>query len=47
MPTAFFAGRFDPITNGHLDIALRAAELFEHVVVVTHFIELNNDAYPN
>jgi pantetheine-phosphate adenylyltransferase len=30
---ALFAGRFDPVTNGHLDIALRAAELFENVVV--------------
>ena len=33
MPTAFFAGRFDPITNGHLDIVKRAARLFDQVVV--------------
>jgi pantetheine-phosphate adenylyltransferase len=33
MPTAFFAGRFDPVTNGHLDIAIRAANLFDKVVV--------------
>ncbi|HLF71554.1 MAG TPA: adenylyltransferase/cytidyltransferase family protein, partial [Dehalococcoidia bacterium] len=32
MPTAFFAGRFDPVTNGHLDIARRAADLFEKLV---------------
>jgi pantetheine-phosphate adenylyltransferase len=30
---AFFAGRFDPVTNGHLDIAKRAAALFEKVVI--------------
>lgn len=33
MTTALFAGRFDPVTNGHLDTALRAAALFESVVV--------------
>ena len=33
MPTAFFAGRFDPVTNGHLDIARRAADLFENLVI--------------
>ena len=33
MTIAFFAGRFDPVTNGHLDIARRAAALFESVVV--------------
>jgi len=30
---ALFAGRFDPVTNGHLDIAKRASALFERVVV--------------
>jgi pantetheine-phosphate adenylyltransferase len=30
---ALFAGRFDPVTNGHLDIALRGAALFEQVIV--------------
>jgi pantetheine-phosphate adenylyltransferase len=33
MPTAFYAGRFDPIHNGHLDIIRRAAALFDHVIV--------------
>lgn len=33
MTIALFAGRFDPVTNGHLDTALRAAELFDELVV--------------
>lgn len=33
MPAALFAGRFDPVTNGQLDIARRAAGLFERLVV--------------
>ena len=33
MITAVFAGRFDPVTNGHLDIARRAAVLFEDLVI--------------
>jgi len=34
LPTkAVFAGRFDPVTNGHLDIARRAAALFDSLVV--------------
>jgi pantetheine-phosphate adenylyltransferase len=31
--TALFPGTFDPFTNGHLDLARRAAKLFERVVV--------------
>jgi pantetheine-phosphate adenylyltransferase len=31
--TALFPGTFDPITNGHLDLALRAVRQFDRVVV--------------
>lgn len=33
MTTAVYPGRFDPVTNGHLDIARRAARLFARLVV--------------
>ena len=33
MTVALYPGTFDPITNGHLDIAVRAARLFEQVVI--------------
>lgn len=31
--TAIYPGTFDPITNGHHDLARRAAGIFEHVIV--------------
>lgn len=31
--TALYAGSFDPLTNGHLDIIKRASELFDKVIV--------------
>ena len=31
--TAVYPGTFDPITNGHVDLMLRAAPLFDRVVV--------------
>ena len=31
--TVVYAGTFDPITNGHIDLVERAAKLFERVVV--------------
>ncbi|MEO8071334.1 MAG: pantetheine-phosphate adenylyltransferase [Acidobacteriota bacterium] len=31
--TAVFAGSFDPLTNGHVDIITRSARLFDRVVI--------------
>jgi len=31
--TTIYPGAFDPITNGHLDIATRAAKLFKKVII--------------
>ena len=33
MTVAVYAGTFDPITNGHLDVAIRAAKLFDKVYI--------------
>jgi len=34
MPTALYPGTFDPITFGHIDIAGRAASIFNQVIAV-------------
>ncbi len=36
MPIALYPGSFDPIHSGHIDIAERAARLFERVVVAVY-----------
>jgi len=33
MKTAIYPGTFDPITNGHLDVITRGAQLFDRVIV--------------
>ena len=33
MKTALFPGSFDPVTNGHVDIIKRAADIFDEVTV--------------
>ncbi len=39
MVAALYPGRFDPVTNGHVDIAQRAATLFDRVVVAVYDLE--------
>jgi pantetheine-phosphate adenylyltransferase len=33
LTTAVYPGRFDPVTNGHIDIVRRAVKLFDQLVV--------------
>ena len=41
MTTALYPGSFDPVTNGHLDIAKRAATLFDEVVMAVYSVPDN------
>lgn len=41
MAIAMFPGRFDPVTNGHRDIARRAARMFERVIVAVADLRAN------
>ncbi|MBI4329115.1 MAG: pantetheine-phosphate adenylyltransferase [Chloroflexi bacterium] len=36
MIKALYPGSFDPVTNGHLDVVTRAANLFDEVVVAVY-----------
>lgn len=36
MTTAVYPGTFDPVTLGHLDIATRAARLFDKVIIAVY-----------
>ena len=42
MPRAIYPGTFDPVHNGHIDIATRAAGLFEHLTVAIYARPLKN-----
>lgn len=33
MKTVIYAGTFDPVTNGHIDLVERAAKLFDKVII--------------
>lgn len=36
MNLAIYPGTFDPITNGHVDVARRAANLFDNVIIAVY-----------
>ena len=42
MAKAIYPGSFDPVHNGHLDIAIRASKLFEKVIVAVYDKPLKN-----
>lgn len=42
MRLCIYPGTFDPFTNGHLDVLLRAAKLFDHVTVAVALSSTKN-----
>lgn len=43
MTTALYAGSFDPVTNGHIDIIKRSAAIFDRLIVV---VAINTNKQP-
>ena len=39
---AIYSGTFDPITNGHLDIIKRAANIFDEVIIAVAKVNSKN-----
>ena len=43
---AVYAGRFDPVTNGHLDIVRRASRIFERVIIAVYDAPADKTLFP-
>nr|MBA3531626.1 adenylyltransferase/cytidyltransferase family protein [Ardenticatenales bacterium] len=46
MTKAIYPGTFDPITYGQIDIAHRATELFDEVVIAVYARPTKNELFP-
>jgi pantetheine-phosphate adenylyltransferase len=46
LTTAIYPGSFDPITNGHVDIARRAARIFDRVTLAVYDTPPKNVLFP-
>ena len=42
MTTAVYPGSFDPVHNGHVDVAERASKIFDHLIVAVFAQPLKN-----
>jgi pantetheine-phosphate adenylyltransferase len=42
LTTAIYPGSFDPVTNGHLDIVNRAAELFDKLIICVYDVPMKH-----
>ena len=45
MHIAMYPGRFDPVTNGHVDIAQRSASIFERVVIAVYALDAGKSLF--
>ena len=45
MVVAMYPGRFDPVTNGHLDIVDRASKIFDHLIIGIAAGEANTNLF--